>query len=423
MLLEYKSLIRNTNFLCVWASQLLSQLTINIMNFLLLVRLFAITGSAIATSLLWVAYALPAILIGPFAAATVDLIDRRKMLMVTNLLQASVVLSYALVHETKFFLLYGVAFCYSFLNQFYLPAESATLPSVVEKNFLPYANGLFFITQQGALIIGFGIAGILNQFFGYSNSLFLAAALLFLAFIAVSFLPPLKIERELPHTYQEAVEHFFTTIVQGYQFIKENKVVLAPFLLLLALQVVLAMVAVNIPILATELFQISPNSAGVLIIVPAGIGAIAGAIFIPRILRGEVRKKTIIDYGLMALGFLLLGLGFLVPELNEPLRMIVGFILIIFTGLAFVSLLIPAQTFLQEKTPGGLRGRVFGNFWFLTTIATLMPVIFSGALTELLGIHSLLLLLSGLSLSALVVSKRQGQRFIEKVEEIETKQI
>ena len=77
-----------TNFYLLWTSQILSQITINIMNFLLLARLYEITGSSIATSLLWVTYAIPTIFFGPIGASLADLISRRKTLMVTNFMQA-----------------------------------------------------------------------------------------------------------------------------------------------------------------------------------------------------------------------------------------------------------------------------------------------------------------------------------------------
>ena len=75
----FQEIISQKNFLYLWASQILSQLTINIMNFLLLIRLFEATGSSVATSFLWVAYALPAIFIGPFASASIDMLERRKV--------------------------------------------------------------------------------------------------------------------------------------------------------------------------------------------------------------------------------------------------------------------------------------------------------------------------------------------------------
>lgn len=410
---EFKPLIKNSKFVYIWLSQILSQLTISIMNFLFLIRLFAVTGSAIATSLLWVSYALPAILIGPFAAASVDMVDRRKILMVTNLLQALTIFAYAFLHETRFFLLYGVAFIYSFLNQFYVPAESASIPAVVPKKYLAYANGLFFLTQQGALIVGFGVAGVLNHFLGFTNALYLGSSFLFLAFISVSFLPKLKVKEIVPTNLEEAIVRFFSRISEGYYFIKGQKGILFPFLLLIAIQIATAMVIVNAPVMATELLKISTNSIGILLVIPAGLGAGLGALIIPKLLRRGLRKKRVIEYSLMAISFLMLFLGFIVPELRGSLKLFLGALSCFLIGLTFVGLLIPSQTYLQEATPGGLQGRVFGNFWFLATIATILPVIFSGTLTELLGVKSLFLILGGFSLTGLVLSKRYGQRIIE----------
>jgi len=120
-------------------------------------RLFSVTGSTIATSLLWVAYSIPAIIIGPIASASVDMLDRRKVLIISNLLQAITIFMFIFVYDMNIFLLYGVVFAYSLINQFYVPAELSSLPHLVEKKVYPQANSLFFITQQSMLILGFGI--------------------------------------------------------------------------------------------------------------------------------------------------------------------------------------------------------------------------------------------------------------------------
>ena len=99
MFREYATLFSNKNFLYIWSSQVLSQITISVLNFLLLISLYNHTGSSVATSLLWVSYALPAILIGPIAAAVVDNIDNRKVLITTNLLQSLTILLYALAQK------------------------------------------------------------------------------------------------------------------------------------------------------------------------------------------------------------------------------------------------------------------------------------------------------------------------------------
>jgi len=410
---DFKPLIKNSKFVYLWTSQVLSQLTINIMNFLLLIRLYERTGSSIATSFLWIAYALPAILIGPIAAASVDIFDRKKMLVVANLLQSIAIFIYAFLHETSFFLLYGIVVTYSFFNQFYVPAEAASLPSLVKKKSLPQANGLFFLTQQAALVVGFGFAGLLNHTLGFSYSLYLCSFFLLLAFISVSFLPTMRTRERMPRSFEKALFKFFSRMIEGYRFIRENRSILLPFILMMGLSVSLSVIVVSMPVLAEDIFRISVNSAGVMIAVPAGIGAAIGTFIVTRLLNKGWRKKRTIETFLMIMASILFIFTFILPEITNIFRIVLGTACVLLIGLSFVGILIPSQTFLQEKTPGGLRGRVFGNFWFLVTVATVFPVLFSGAITEIFGIRLLIFLLTALVMAALFFSKKYGQSVID----------
>lgn len=409
----YKLLIKNGNFTYLWASQLLSQLTINIMNFLLLTRLFSLTNSSIATSFLWVAYSLPAILIGPFASAYVDMSDRKKLLMTTNFLQFLVIFVYAFTFNFRIFLVYGVAMAYSFLNQFYVPSESASLPSLVSKKSLPFANGLFFLTQQFSLVAGFGFAGILSRFLGFRNSLILCSFFLFAAFVSVSFLPKMKVGRAKSRSLDKLFFDFFIRIKEGYDFIKTNNKVLFPFLLLLVMQIGLAIVVVNIPLVANEILSIHYNDAGIMVIVPAGLGAAIGAFVVPLLLKkAKIRKKKLVEVSLILMGFSFLVFSFLFIWVFNFWKIIFSSVLLIVLGLAFTGIIISSQTFLQEIVPGGLRGRIFGNFWFLVTAASIFPVIFSGALTEFLGVRFLLFFLAASSFFASLFLKKKGDDLI-----------
>lgn len=412
MLTDFKPLIRNSNFRYLWASQVLSQLTIHIMNFLLLVRLFNETGSTIATSFLWVAYALPALLIGPFAAASVDMFDRRKILMLTNLLQAVTIFFFAYFQQTSLFILYIVAAGYSFLNQFYVPAEFATLPGLVRKKNLAHANGLFFLTQTSAMIFGFGVAGILSFLFGFSSTLYLCSSFIFMAFISVSFLPEMPVKEAIPKNFKHAFMKFFERIMEGYKFIKKQKSILFPFVLLMVLQIAIAVVVVNVPVLATDILQVPVESSGLAIVVPVGIGTALGAIFFPKILRRGWRKKKAIEWSLMLLTLSVFLLAFWIPKISTINRIFVGVFVIVITGFSFSGVIIPAQTFLQQVTPGGLRGRVFGNYWFLVTVATIFPVIFGGVIAEIFGVRLLYMILGVVALSLFILSKRYAQRVI-----------
>lgn len=400
-------------FYYLWASQILSQVTVNVMNFLLLTRLFTVTGSSIATSLLWISYALPAIFIGPIGAASVDFVDRRKMLMITNLLQAVIVFVYIFTHQSSIFLLYFVVIAYSFLNQFYIPAEAASLPSVVPKEHLARANSLFFITQQVTLVAGFGFAGVIQRLIGFSGSLIVCSTFLFIAFLSVTFLPKLKTGRKVPKAFDKIIIKFFGSILEGYRYIKSNKQILFPLMLLLGIQVSLAIAIVNLPAIGIEILKVPINYAGLLVVVPAGIGATLGSFYFPRLLKGGMRKKKLIEISLAILGASLLGIVFLIPHLTTALRVIVNPLLVILTGMGFVGVNIPTLTFLQEVTPLELRGRVFGNMWFLVTVITIFPVLFSGAISEFFGVRTLLVLMSLIAITAFFLVRKKGEEWIQ----------
>ncbi len=408
---DYQALLKNKAFLYLWASQVLSQVTINALNFLLLTRLFNLTGSTIATSFLWISYALPAIVVGPVAAVFVDTLNRKKILMVTNLLQSLTIFLYALSYKNSVFLLYGVVVMYSLFNQFYVPSEQSALPSLVGKKLLPEANGLFFTTQQLSLIIGFGLSTPLASFFGFNVALLVNAFFLFLAFISVCFLPNLGTELSVRGIFEESIEEVFKKILKGYEYIKGNKYVLAPFILLVGLQVLMTIMMVNIPIITDEIFKVKMELAGVLLILPAAIGAGIGTLLVPRFLKQNVRKiKVILRSFSLLIGCMFL-ISSLVPLVKQPFAIILGAFLLLIMGLSFIGIIIPTQTFFQENTPLDFRGRVFGNYWFLVTVVSLLPVLFSGTITELFGIRTLLFLLTGILVLVVFLIKKKGDYF------------
>lgn len=412
MFKEFKSFSKNPKFLYLWVSQILSQLTVNIMNFLLLAHLFDTTKSSIAVALLWVAYSLPALIIGPFGAASVDLLSRRKMLMITNLLQAGTVFTYIFINHQSIFILYAVVFMYSALNQFYGPAESAMLPSTVSSAMLARANSLFFMTLQATLILGFGFAGLLQRTIGFNGTLILCTTFLFISFISVSFLAETKPKKRLPGEFEQILRTFFDSIMEGYEFTVKNKSILFPLLILLGLQAVLSIIIISMPVIAVQILNISVSFAGVSIAVPSGIGALLGSFYIPKLIKMGWRKKTIIDVGLCytAISLFILSLG--VPLMPYGLRIILTPVLIMLTGFAFVGINIPSLTFLQESTPEWFRGRVFGNLWFMTALISVLPVLFSGAITEIFGVRTLLSILAVGALLVLVFSRNKGQDLI-----------
>src|SRR5207248_8417569 len=75
-------------------------------------------------------------------------------------------------------------------------------------------------------------------------------------------------------------------------------------------------------------------------------------------------------------------------------------------GLGFVSIMVPAQTFLQERAPVELRGRVFAVQLMLSNFASIVPLLLLGGLADLIGVDRTLLLIGILIAAAAVTSVR-----------------
>jgi len=228
---------------------------------------------------------------------------------------------------------------------------------------------------------------------------------MFMAFLSVLFIKGLNDPNKPSSAFEVNIMDFFARIYEGYTFIKNNRRILLPFILLLSLQSGLAVIMVSVPVIADSILKVDVNLAGLLVVVLAAIGAVIGAGVIPNLIRKGSRKKTIIENAVLMLGLALLLLSLGQQGNVTTFKIVIALLNIVLVGFAFVGILIPSQTFLQEETPGGMRGRVFGNFWFIVTVVNIVPVIFSGAIVELLGIRTLLIIMGLIALIGYYVVK------------------
>ena len=80
----FTQVLKNRGFLNLWINQILVQLSFNALNFALIIWVFRLTDSNIAVSgLLFSTYS-PTVILGLFSGVLVDIIDRRKIIMMIN---------------------------------------------------------------------------------------------------------------------------------------------------------------------------------------------------------------------------------------------------------------------------------------------------------------------------------------------------
>ena len=158
----YKAVLQNRKFLRLWAAQIISQTNMNAANYGLITLIATETRSLTATAGAIVAFSLPALLIGAPAGVLVDRLDRRGVLLVSNILRGLASLAFVgflLLDRTALLPIYLLTFFISMVGQFFGPAEGAAIPKLVKPKSLMNALALFNITFTISQALGLIIIG------------------------------------------------------------------------------------------------------------------------------------------------------------------------------------------------------------------------------------------------------------------------
>jgi len=285
------SIIKNRGFLNLWLNQILVQLSYNSLNFGLLVWVYHLTQSSLAVSLMLFSVYLPSVIFGLFAGVFVDIIDRRRIIMIINLLLAVCFFSLIFL-KGSFAAILLIVFLVNSLVQFYVPAESSAIPLICRRNQLLAANSLFSITLFGSFLAGFGIAGPLigilgiNFVFGFGGSLLILAFLLsFLFPPIVSQLDPMgkKLVSAIDEkNFAQILEVGIKEMRNTFNLIKGRIPVTASLFILASVQVVIAVLGALIPSFFERTLRINVTDASFILILPLGVGMVLGGVLLSR---------------------------------------------------------------------------------------------------------------------------------------------
>jgi MFS family permease len=132
--------------------------------FVLPLLVFKLTGSAFNLALVASAEYIPYLLFGLIIGAWVDRVDRRRLMILTDIAQALVISSIPLLGALgllSVWWIYAVGFVSSTLWIFFNTAEFAAVPSLVSEEDLPAANGYLQASYATATVVGPLLAGLL----------------------------------------------------------------------------------------------------------------------------------------------------------------------------------------------------------------------------------------------------------------------
>jgi MFS family permease len=151
------------DFTLVWWGQMVSQVGDGVSKLALLWFVYAITGSALKTTVIGLLQTLPPILFGPFIGVTVDRLPKKLLLIGSDLIRAVVLgVIPCLISVESFSIerLYMLVFVHAVASALFGPALTASIPMLVARHEFTAANALLQTTTSIGIIIGPALSGI-----------------------------------------------------------------------------------------------------------------------------------------------------------------------------------------------------------------------------------------------------------------------
>lgn len=407
------SILKNSQFLRLWGNQILLQVAFNMSNFTALLIIADRTHSPFVQAQFYTALTIPAILFGLVAGPIVDMTERKALMLITDFLLIVLFFLYIFSAESLP-LMFVIAFLTSSVARFFIPAEAATIPLVVDKKTLNHANSFFLFTLMGSVLIGYAIAGPIIQFFGgLRTSGEVAPFIIASAFLVIGFILRLslaKIEIKKPSIFGDSlVGKTFILFAQTVMEVKSNINISLPLVLLVFVELIIGLLSVLLLEYVSRYLLLPLTSITYVLMVPLVTGLILGVVILGKIESIYGRKKPVL-LSLFSIGAVLLILGIVPIFLGPFVRMIIGFIASFIVGILIVIIAVSARTVLQVNSKAEMHGRIFSFLDVLIALATPIPVLVTGLLADRVSLLATLMIFGG----GVITLTYFGRKFILK---------
>ncbi|MEB9438820.1 MFS transporter [Bacillus cereus] len=351
-----KPLLKNTNFLFLWAATLFSSFALAFFTFSQTWYIAKTLNLEASLGVVFVALSVPRLIFMIVGGAVADKFPKKNIMFYSNIIRAilvSTILTWFIVGDVTLYTFALFALFFGLADAFFWSADGSILPELVEKSRLTQANSLTQMTNQASVILGPVLGGILIKFTNYETIFSITILLLIVAAILVQ-----KIQFTMPEQ-KDTDKGMFTSIKEGILYVKESPF-LSTFLICSAF---------------LNLFLIGPMQVGF-------------PLFVKNVLHGDSLHFSYLEAsvgGGMAIGAVIVGL----KNINRR-RGLFCIIMMLLSGIFFLA--INFSTVLWQALLAGM----FYGITIAMAIVPLMAMIQSTVKEEMMGRVMSLLMLSSM---------------------------
>jgi DHA3 family macrolide efflux protein-like MFS transporter len=295
------------------------------------------------------------------------------------------------------------------VTQFYVPSEAPLIPKILPKHLLVSANSLFSFTFYSSLALGTILAGPLLRFFG-PYGVFFFIAILFLSASALSSrirsqsYDTIGFRHVLGYDFRYVVTRIYVNLIEGVRYVSQSGELFDAIILLTGTQIIMALLGTLGPGFADRVLHVDIRDASILIVAPAVLGILLGAVWVGTI-GYKFKEHRLIQIGVNGAGWTLIAVAVMVRILRfdhfswvYEWHLVFPVIIILFflLGIANSFLDVPANAILQNKAQGPLRSRVYGILGAFVGGVGILPVIIGGVLADTVGVGKVIFILGAI---------------------------
>lgn len=398
--MNYLKLISsNHDFAKLWAAQLVSLLGdwfSTIVISALIVTYTEGTGyQGIAVSAFLIARMLPPLIMRPLAGVLADRFDRKRLLIISDMLRALAVCGLLFTTRGPEYLplIYVFVVIQFLISSVFEPARNAIMPSVLYRHELVIGNTLSSITWSAMLAVGAITGGLVAELFGTQIALIIDALTFVLsAILVMTLVIPETPRSEIDAPPRPSQDKSKRSFADGLRYLRHHPEA-ASALFVKAGQSVTSADTLLI-IYGTQVFVLGDQGITSMAILWAafGIGAIIGPLITNRFSDESIRDLR----RLIIAGFLMIVLGWLLWGLAPSLELLT--LAVVVRAMGGSVNWTYSSVMIQQVVPDAYLGRMFSlDFAGFELVQTISIVIFgllidaagSGGLTALVFLSAL----------------------------------
>lgn len=395
---RFPPILRLRAFRDLWLGQAISQLgdAFYYVAFMFMVK--KVTGSDAWVGAVGALETVPYLIFGPYAGVLADRIDRRRIMLVSDLVSGLVLALFGAsiigFGAPAPWLLLVVPFVLSSVRVFFMPAKSAAIPSIVASADLVKANALSMTTQNMMPMVGLSLsAGVLASLYTLSPTMFYTSTV---AINAVSFLGSAffiaRLPAILPDRDAKLSTHVMEDLKEGFRYMRSRHDLLVFTGLLAVFRLSVAPFFVVFLAANEQWFDGRPQTVTWLEFT-FFMGMVIGGPISGRIV--AVRPARWFCSGLAVVGVTVAAMSF-----SQNIWLFIFWNTI--AGIAVPIADIPMTTYLQRSVPDAFRGRTNAVRDMIATGVMPIGMICAGALLSKVGlVVAFLVMGSGMTIACL----------------------